>query len=74
MFDERRFRAQLVLAGLSIRELASKLGIDESTLYRKIKRDGDFTRDEINEMIDILHISDPKGIFFTDKLAKTQVP
>lgn len=69
MFDERRFKAQLVLADVTMKELAVKLGINESTLYRKIKQDGAFTRDEINEMISILNISDPKDIFFADELA-----
>ena len=69
MFDERKFRAQLILAGVSMKELASRLNINESTLYRKIKQDGAFTRDESNEMIVILNISDPKEIFFTDNLA-----
>ena len=72
MFDERRFRAQLILAGVSMKELADKLGINESTIYRKIKQDGAFTREEINTMIEFLNISDPKDIFFTDKLAATQ--
>lgn len=73
MFDERRFRAQLVLADISMKELSNILKINESTLYRKIKQDGAFTRDEINTMIDVLHIENPKDIFFTEKLASTQV-
>ena len=72
MFDERKFRAQLVLADVSMKELAAKLGINEATLYRKVKQDGAFTRDEINRMIIILHISNPTEIFFADKLAQTQ--
>ena len=73
MFDERRFRAQLVLENISMKELASRLDMNESTLYRKVKADGAFTREEINKMIDILHIKEPIDIFFTDKLAETQV-
>ena len=69
MFDERKFRAQLVLRGISMKELAVELGLNESTLYRKVKANGAFTREEINRMIVILEISDPKEIFFTDKLA-----
>lgn len=69
MFDEKRFKAQLVLSGITAKELATKLGINESTLYRKIRQDGAFTRDEINEMIKILGIRDPKDIFFADELA-----
>ena len=73
MFDERRFRAQLILAGVSMKELSDVLKINESTLYRKIKQDGSFTREEINIMIDYLGIAEPKEIFFAEKLASTQV-
>ena len=51
MFKENEFRAQVVRAGKTNKELASYLGIDESTLYRKIKAGGNFTREEINKMI-----------------------
>ena len=68
MFDEKRFRAQCILAGVSMKDLAAKLNVNESTLYRKIKQDGSFTREEINIMIDFLKIEDLKEIFFTDKL------
>ena len=57
------------MEGISVKELAEKLGLNESTLYRKIKADGAFTRDEINKMIDVLHIEDPREIFFAEKLA-----
>lgn len=69
MFDKNRFRAQMALAGITSKELAQKLGIDESTLYRKINNSGSFTRDEINKMIQILHITDPQRIFFAEELA-----
>ena len=69
MFDKNRFRAQIILAGMTAKELAEKIGIDESTLYRKINADGNFTRKEIGKIVEILHIDDPKDIFFADKLA-----
>lgn len=47
MFDERRFRAQLVLKGLSMEDVAEKLGINTETFRRKVRRGGDFTRDEM---------------------------
>jgi transcriptional regulator with XRE-family HTH domain len=72
VFDERRFRAQLVLAGVTMKDLAERLGINASTLHRKISNDGAFSRAEINKMVEILHIDDPTDIFFTDKLAVTQ--
>lgn len=64
MFDERKFMAQLVLAGVTLTELAKKLEINPSTLRRKISDDGRFTRKEINEMIDFLCIEDARAIFF----------
>lgn len=64
MFDRRRFMAQLALVGMTLRELAQKLNIDESTLYRKISDDGRFSRKEMNEIIQILDIADPTPIFF----------
>ena len=64
MFDERKFRAQLVLKDISMKELASLLNLNESTVYRKINDNGSFTRDEINKMIEILEIENPMEIFF----------
>lgn len=64
MFDKRRFMAQLALSGVTLRELAAKLGINETTLYRKLNDDGRFSRKEINEIIDFLRIDDPTPIFF----------
>jgi len=68
MFNERKFRAQLVLAGITVKELAEKLGINEATLYRKIGSDGRFTRQEINNLIEILDIKNPEEIFFAKDL------
>lgn len=72
LFDKRKFKAQMILVGVTSKELAEKLGINESTLYRKINSDGNFTRTEINKLILLLRIDDPKEIFFADELAETQ--
>ena len=69
MFDEKRFRAQMALNGMKMKELASAIGIDESTMYRKISSGGNFMRDEINRIIDVLHIDNPMDIFFAQELA-----
>lgn len=72
VFDKLRFKAATVLAGKTYKQLAEKLGIDESTLYRKINAGGTFTRSEIGELIQFLNIDDPMSIFFNDSLADTQ--
>lgn len=69
MFDERRFKAQVVLAGLTMRQVAAELGIDETTLYRKMSGKSDFYRKEIQRLCDLLKIEDPAAVFFAEELA-----
>jgi len=69
VFNKNEFKAQIVKKGLTVKKLAEYLGINEATVYRKINADGDFTRDEINKLIDILQIEEPMKIFFAEKLA-----
>ncbi len=71
MFDKRKFLAQMTLRNVTKKELAEYLGINETTLYRKINSDGFFTRQEINKMINYLQIKNPTEIFFADKLTET---
>ena len=64
MFNENEFRAQVIRAGKTMKQVAEFLGIDVSTLYRKIRAGGNFTREEINSLIDFLQIETPMLIFF----------
>lgn len=68
MFSEKRFKAQMVLAGLNQEEVAKALGIHPVTLYRKIRNNGDFSRDEISKLVEILKIDNPQDIFFASEL------
>ena len=72
MFDKKRLKAAMVLAGVNGKTLANALNINESTFYRKMNADGDFTRSEINEIIRVLKIENPAEIFFAEELAGTQ--
>lgn len=59
-------------AGINKQTLAKQLDIDEATLYRKLKRNGEsFTVKEVNKMIQTLQISniEAANIFFNEKLA-----
>lgn len=69
MFDRKEFRAQVARSEKTNKEISEYLGIDESTLYRKVQNDGSFTREEINKLIKFLNIENPAVIFFADKLA-----
>lgn len=66
MFDKNRFKACIVAAGKTAKDVAVVLGINESTLYRKIANNGAFTREEIQTMKDYLHIENAHEIFFAD--------
>lgn len=68
MFDKLEFNAQMARKGKRRVELAKALGIDPSTLYRKIENDGDFDRDQISIILDFLEIDDPMPIFFAKDL------
>jgi len=69
MFDRKRLQAQMVLKGITGKEMAARMGINEGTLYRKMGNDGDLSRSEITKIMEILDIEDPSEIFFAEQLA-----
>lgn len=69
MFNKLEFNAQIARKGMLKKDIAKALGIDVSTLYRKMEKDGDFSREEMSILIELLGIEDPKEIFFADGLA-----
>ena len=69
MFNKLEFKAQIARKGMLQKDVAKALGIDVSTLYRKVEKDGDFSREEMATLIELLDIKDPKAIFFADELA-----
>ena len=66
MFNETEFKVQVIRAHKTNKEIAEFLGIDESTLWRKLQNNGSFTREEISKLILLPDIEDPKAIFFAD--------
>lgn len=71
MFCRNKFRAKLCEAGLTPRDLASLLGINEATLYRKMSGSSDFLRSEIQIIQYRLNLTndDIMDIFFAKELA-----
>lgn len=69
MFNETEFKVMVIRAHKTNKEVAEYLGIDESTLWRKLQNNGRFTREEISKLIVFLDIEDPKPIFFAEELA-----
>lgn len=64
MIDKQKLKAQIVLTGKTMTEVAEALDINVVTLYRKMNGVSDFYRRELLILCDILDIEDPKEVFF----------
>lgn len=63
MIKTDELRGIIAKNGLFQSDVASKIGVTPKTFYEKMKN-GVFGSDEIQIMIDELHIEDPMSIFF----------
>ena len=74
MFNRRLFRGKVVSEGLTLTEVAKMLGINYSTLDRKMSGKSEFTRAEIQRLRTILNCSPEEvdHIFFAEELTETQ--
>ena len=63
MINTNLLKGKIASQGLSQRKVAKMLGITEKTFYDKMKK-GVFTSTEIEAMMNILLIDNPKEIFF----------
>ncbi len=57
MFNQNLLKAKIVEAGISALELCNEIGICEATFYRKLSRDGDFSRFEIGKIVERLNLT-----------------
>lgn len=70
--NTNKLRGKIVENGLNVGRLANILGIDRSTLYRKINSDGDtLTVSEANHICEVLDLTpdEAMSIFFTNYVA-----
>ena len=56
MFNEQELRVAMVREQKTMKDIADMLEISQTTLYRKIKRDGDFSRKEIQRISEFLKL------------------
>lgn len=63
MIKTNELRGIIAKNGLSQTDVAKMIGVTPKTFYEKMKN-GVFVSDEIQIMIDELHIDDPMPIFF----------
>lgn len=73
MFYENKLRGKMAEKNITFDKLASILGINYATLYRKTKGESEFTRCEIQQISNALSLSwqEVKDIFFGEELAET---
>lgn len=66
LFNQNLLKAKIIEKGISTIKLCNELGICEATFYRKISRNGDFSRFEIRKITDTLDLSaeERDNIFF----------
>lgn len=71
MFNRNKFRAKVVENGFTLEEVAKQLGINPSTLDRKMSGISDFSRNEIQILRKVLSMTaaDCDEIFFAEELA-----
>ena len=64
-------KSQIALKGKTFKEIATKLKISKSALYRKMYRKSEFTRSEISILITYLEIDVEQDmeIFFDEKVS-----
>lgn len=65
MIKTNELKAEFARNNLSQNDVAKAIGISSKTFYLKMKK-GVFGSDEIQKMIDVLHIDDPMSIFFAN--------
>ena len=63
MIKTDALRGIIVANGMTQQDVAKEIGIAPKTFYEKMKN-GVFGSDEIEIMIDLLHIENPVAIFF----------
>jgi len=67
MIDVNALRGKIAEQGTSQVKVAEYIGITPKTFYIKMSK-GIFGSDEIDKMIDYLHIENPVEIFFAEKV------
>ena len=55
--------------GISIGDMCTKLGMSRSAFYRKCNGISEFTQGEIQDIVDILNLESPMGVFFAEKVS-----
>lgn len=69
--DVKALRAKMVLRGMSVYGLAERIGIDSTTLYKKLRGATEFTQSEISKIANVLGMSREEilAVFFAEEVS-----
>jgi conserved domain protein len=71
MVNVSKLKGKIVERNTTQEELATTIGIDKSTFYRKMKQNGNFSIKEVNLIVSALNLSkdEAMSIFFSETVA-----
>lgn len=71
MVDTRILRDKIAERRTNVSELASKIGMDKATLYRRLSDSSAFTIGEVDKIVEILNLTrdEAVSIFFSHEVA-----
>lgn len=67
--NEARLLYEMAIRKVSRKDICSMLGMSRTAFYRKCKGKTEFTRAEIQKIVDYLELDTPVGIFFDIKVS-----
>lgn len=62
--DKALLKYEMDRRNVSVDDLCKSIGISRSAFYRKIGGKTEFTRSEMQSIVDLLHLDSPVPIFF----------
>lgn len=65
--DKARLMYEMLKKNISIGDMCERLNMSRSAFHRKCNGTSEFTRSEIQRIMDILDLESPMGIFFPEK-------
>lgn len=67
--DKYKLLYEMKSKGITVSKLCEELGISKSAFYRKCNGSSEFTRSEIQQIVDYVGLDSPMGIFFREKVS-----
>lgn len=67
--DKNKLYYHMAQRGISCQEMCTMLNMSRSAFYRKCNGVSEFTQSEIQNIVDILQLDSPMGIFFAEKVS-----